>query len=103
MAVPQPLAPPVADGKAIASLVLGLVPVIPIVGSIVAIVLGMTSQSEARSAGRRPSGVAVAGVVLGWLALAGTILLIILIAVAAAHSSSSSVPCDYTNPSYPNC
>ena len=103
MVMAQQLAPPVADGKAVASLILGLIPIVPIAGSIVAIVLGNVSQNEARQAGRRPSGLAIAGVVLGWLALAGTILLMILIAVAAAHSSTSSVPCDVTNPSYPNC
>jgi uncharacterized protein DUF4190 len=75
---PEPQAPPqpqeVPDGKAIASLVLGIVglTVLPLIGSILAINFGRTSISNADKRGERGSAMATAGVILGWIGLAAT-------------------------------
>ena len=87
LTVPPPNAAPVnpkTSGKAIASLVLGIFPVIPLIGSIVAVVLGHISLSEIhRSAGRlKGEGLAMAGLILGYIGVA--ILPIILIIAAIA-------------------
>ncbi len=71
-----PSPPPArTSGKAIASLVLsllGLVGVLPLIGPIVGIILGNQAKSEiARSDGTLTGdGLAQAGVILGWVALA---------------------------------
>ena len=87
LTVPAPPAPvplkPKTSGKAIASLVLGIFPVIPLVGNILAIVFGHLSRGEIRrSAGRlKGGGLALAGLILGYtcvVAVIATILLIIM-------------------------
>jgi hypothetical protein len=68
------------SGMAIASLVLGITgwTILPLIGSILAIILGYAARSEIR---QRPDeltgeGMAVAGLVLGWLAVVLSILLL---------------------------
>ncbi len=63
---------------------LGIVPVIPLVGSIVAIVLGSSSRAEIRrSAGRlKGEGLALAGLILGIVHVAVIPLILILAAIA---------------------
>lgn len=76
-------APAETSGKAIASLVCGLfLLVFPL--SIVAIVLGHISLSEIRkSAGRlKGEGMAIAGLVLGYLGVAGIPVMLIIAAIA---------------------
>jgi Domain of unknown function (DUF1707)/Domain of unknown function (DUF4190) len=77
-AAPQPPAVPRMNGLAVASLAcgagqlfLGPLPTIP------AIVLGHTARRQIRRTGETGSGVALAGLVLGWLGLA-MILLVVL-------------------------
>jgi type IV pilus assembly protein PilA len=76
--------PPPTSGKAIASLVLGIFPVIPFVGSIVAIVLGAVSRSEIRRSGGRlkGDGLALAGLILGCLQVAVIPIVLIVAAIA---------------------
>jgi len=67
---PTPQAPQAApDGNAVASLVLGIlgITVIPFICSILAIILGRASIGDARKRGERSSGMATAGVILGWI------------------------------------
>lgn len=79
--VPQPIAVPAhaapqaaeRDGYAIASLVLGVLWIFG-VGSLGAVVLGHLSNSEAVRKGRPKSGLAVAGLVLGYLGSAFFVL-----------------------------
>jgi type IV pilus assembly protein PilA len=77
-----PTSSPKTSGKAIASLVLGIFPVIPLVGSILAIVFGHTARTEIRrSAGRLTGdGLALAGLILGYI---GAALLPFILIVAA--------------------
>jgi hypothetical protein len=70
------------SGMAIASLVLGITgwTLLPVIGSILAIILGYMARNEIR---QRPDeiggdGLALAGIVLGWLMVGATILMICL-------------------------
>jgi hypothetical protein len=88
--VPAPPPPPhvsgvQTSGMAIASLVMGIVgwTFLPLIGSILAIVFGYAARNEIR---RRPDeltgeGLAVAGLVLGWLMVGVTVLVLCLGAI----------------------
>ena len=81
-AYPPAAYPPAAsqsDGKAIASLVLGLVGLCGI-GSLLAVILGHQSRGEAKRQGREPSGMALAGVILGYLGLVAMVFVLIVFA-----------------------
>lgn len=76
---------PKTNGLAVASLVLGILWICSI-GSILAVIFGYMAlkqidQSQGREAGR---GMAIAGIVLGWIGVAFLVLYIILLAVGAA-------------------
>lgn len=72
----QPV-PSGSDGKAIASLVLSIA-WLGGLGSIAGVVLGHASETESRRSGRRPSGLALAGQVIGYVGIAFLALGIIL-------------------------
>ena len=80
----QSYAPP-TSGSAIASLIfsiLGLVGVLPIIGSVVGLILGYSARREI---GERPNalggdGLAQAGIVVGWVGIAFLVLLLCLVA-----------------------
>jgi hypothetical protein len=67
------------SGKAIASLVLGIFPVVPVAGSILAVVLGHKSRREIReSSGQlEGDGLALAGLILGYVVLSLLVLIIV--------------------------
>lgn len=83
VAPPPPPAPAAAQtvptsGLAIASLVLGIggLTLLPLLGSIVALILGYMARKEIR---QRPDelsgdGLAIAGIVMGWIAVAVSVL-----------------------------
>jgi hypothetical protein len=86
-------APPAAtgtDGKAIASLVLAVVGLCG-AGSIAAVVLGHLSRRDARREGREPSGLALAGLIIGYIGIAATVVIagvfITGFAVSSGHVS----------------
>jgi hypothetical protein len=68
---PQP-APSGNDGKAIGSIILSVLWLCG-VGSVVGVVLGHLSRSQARREAREPSGLAMAGLVLGYLGIGVTV------------------------------
>ncbi len=79
---PQPPRPLETSGMAIASLVLGIAgwTLLPVLGSILAIILGYMARNEIR---QRPDeiggdGLALAGIVLGWLMIGASVLLLCL-------------------------
>lgn len=82
--------PPVAgtNGKATAALVLGIcgLAVCPLICSILALVFGYQGRSEIDRGGRMEGGrgLAVSGIVLGWIGVVLVTLFIILIVVIAA-------------------
>lgn len=92
---PQPqVAPPVyvptkTNGFAIAALVLGIVWMYGI-GSILALIFGYKAKGEIdRSGGQQTGrGMAIAGIVLGWVGVGGAILTILLITVATTSNTT---------------
>lgn len=65
----QPQAPQATpDGNAVASLIFGIlgITLLPLIGSILAIIFGNISTRGAGERGERPSTMATAGTVLGW-------------------------------------
>jgi hypothetical protein len=72
---------------AIASMVLGIL-WLYWVGSILALIFGYIALSQIRQRNEGGRGMAIAGVVLGWIG-AGTLVLAIMLAVTAASSFPS--------------
>jgi len=68
------------NGLAIASLILGIVGV-----SILAIILGHVGLNQIKRNGEQGRGMALAGVILGYIGFAGTVIWIIAVAVFAAN------------------
>ncbi|MCU1603256.1 MAG: hypothetical protein JWO22_3965, partial [Frankiales bacterium] len=58
-------------------------------GSLVAVITGHLSRSNAKKQGRNPSGLALAGVMLGYLGLAGTALFVVLIVAVGGRVSKA--------------
>ena len=76
-----------ANGMAVASLILGIVWIWG-VGSIVALVLGYSAKAQIDRSGGTESGrgMAVAGIVLGWIGIGGFLVLLLLNAMIT-HSN----------------
>jgi hypothetical protein len=72
---------PSTNGFSIASLVLGIVWVFG-VGAVLAVIFGFVARKQIRESGGRQggSGMALAGIILGFVGIAGLILWIVLIA-----------------------
>ena len=99
VAPPPPLAPPETSGKAIGSLICGLLGFI-FPAAVVAIILGHISRSEIRKSGGRltGSGLALTGLIFGYLGVAFIPILIIaaiaipnLLRARTAANESSAV------------
>ncbi len=89
---PAGFQPPATNGLAIASFVLGLVGWVPCgVGSVVAIVLGFVARTQIRSSHGRQGGdgLALAGIILGFLAIAFLIAILVLGAVSNSNMGQS--------------
>jgi hypothetical protein len=84
-ASPVAILAPRTNGLAIASLVLGIVWVYWI-GSILALIFGYKAKGEIdRSNGMQTGrGMAIAGIVLGWIGIGGLVLLLIGLAVSSS-------------------
>jgi hypothetical protein len=78
--------PKTTNGMAIASMILGILWIYWI-GSILALIFGYVARNQIRE---RPydsgDGMALAGIVLGWIGVGFLVLFIVIIAVAANHS-----------------
>jgi hypothetical protein len=74
---------PSTNGFSIASLVLGIVWVFGL-GAILAVIFGFVARKQIRESGGRQagSGMALAGIILGFVGVAGLILWIVFLAVA---------------------
>jgi hypothetical protein len=81
-------APEATNGKAVGSMVCGLLtPFTAGLTGIPAVILGHTARTEMRRTGERGDGLAMTGLVLGWLSVAGWALVFtILIAAGLATS-----------------
>jgi hypothetical protein len=78
--------PPRTNGLAVASMIVGIVWIWG-VGSIVALVLGYSAKAQIdRSGGAETGrGMAIAGIVLGWIGIAGLFLVILSTAIARSN------------------
>ncbi|MFB7929172.1 DUF1707 and DUF4190 domain-containing protein [Streptomyces sp. NPDC056039] len=79
-----PVPRPATNGKAVAAGVCGLlcVPTMGLTG-IPAVVLGHVARAEIRSRGELGDGLALTGLVLGWLSTAGWALVLVLLTVVS--------------------
>lgn len=82
---PSPAQP--TNGFSIAAMVLGILWVYWI-GSILALVFGYIALGQIKRRGGGGKGMAIAGVVLGWVGIAALILVIVLV-FAISHSTGS--------------
>jgi hypothetical protein len=81
---PYHYAPPRStNGKAIAAMVLGIVCFVGIC-SILALVFGYQARAEIRRTGQDGDGMAIAGIVLGWIGVSFLALYVFFMIVAAA-------------------
>jgi hypothetical protein len=81
---PKPQAPQAApDGNATASLILGIlgITILPVIGSILAVILGRASIGDAYRRGERGSAIATAGVILGWIGVAALAIFVIFFGI----------------------
>jgi len=88
-AVPPAVAPTVPiSGLAIASLILGIggLTVLPLLGSVVAIILGIMARNDIRQRPHEVSGdgIALAGIVLGWIAVGLAVLGVVVFGALGA-------------------
>ena len=82
---PQYYGAPRTNGYAIASMVLGIL-WLWCVGSLLALIFGYVSLRQIRERGEAGRGMAIAGIVLGWI---GVVLAIILIIVVISVANSA--------------
>lgn len=70
--MPVPPPPPATNGKAVGSMVCGVLTTMTMgLTGIPAVVLGHTARAEMRRTGEGGEGFALAGLILGWLSVAG--------------------------------
>lgn len=87
---PYPAYPPPrpTNGMAVASMVLGIL-WLYWVGSILALIFGYIARKQIRERGESGGGMAVAGIVLGWVGVAtlvAVIVLLVSVGTVATHS-----------------
>jgi hypothetical protein len=85
------------NGLAIASFVLGLVPVVPLIGSMLAIVFGIMAEKQISTVldqgGRQGgTGLAIAGTILGILGTIASIVVILILLFSFMRSDNPVVP-----------
>ncbi|MGA9346880.1 MAG: DUF4190 domain-containing protein [Nocardioidaceae bacterium] len=77
------------NGLAIASMVLGILWIYWI-GSILALIFGYVARKQIRERNQSGDGMAIAGIVLGWIGVGVIGLLILVFAIAGTTTGSSS-------------
>lgn len=88
---PMPYAPsPPTNGMAIASMVLGIL-WIYWVGSILALIFGYIALRQIRELGESGRGMAITGVVLGWVGIGTLAVVIVIVAVINSHPTTTQV------------
>ncbi len=89
-AVPRtfmPAPPPPTNGKAVGAMVCGVLTTMTMgVTGIPAVILGHTARAEIRRTGEGGDGFAMAGLVLGWLSVAGWAVVMAILFLASVSS-----------------
>lgn len=75
------------NGMAIAAMVLGIL-WLWWIGSVLALIFGYVARGQIKARNEAGDGMAIAGIVLGWIGVATGILTIVLVAVNAGHHGS---------------
>jgi Domain of unknown function (DUF4190)/Domain of unknown function (DUF1707) len=90
---PQTFAPPSTNGLAVGSFVCGLLQLFTFgLTAIPAVILGHNARRQIRQTGQRGDGLAVTGLVLGWLGLAlFTLIVVGLVATAVMASTHTGM------------
>ncbi|MDX3639533.1 DUF1707 and DUF4190 domain-containing protein [Streptomyces sp. MB09-02B] len=89
--MPAPALPPPTNGKAIGAMVCGVLTTMSFgLTGIPAVVLGHTARAEIKRTGEGGEGFALAGVILGWLSVAGWAFFLLLFMIAGVSSSSGT-------------
>ncbi|MEU6395111.1 DUF1707 and DUF4190 domain-containing protein [Streptomyces sp. NPDC046939] len=87
--LPMPPPPAPTNGKAIGALVCGVSTFFSVgLTGVPAVVLGHMARAEIKRTGEQGDGMAVAGIVLGWLTIVGWVLFLTAIVVAAGSSGA---------------
>ncbi|MDL5486378.1 DUF4190 domain-containing protein [Microbacterium wangruii] len=84
---------PKTNVLAILSLVasgLGLLFILPVIGSVAGVIMGHLSLRQIARTGERGRGVALAGTIIGWIGVGAILLFILLIGFAIAAGNASS-------------
>ncbi|MEV5613478.1 DUF1707 and DUF4190 domain-containing protein [Streptomyces sp. NPDC052225] len=85
--LPAPLPPPPTNSKAIGALSCGVATFLTMGATgIPAVILGHMARAEIRRTGEQGDGMAVGGLVLGWLSVAAWTAVLLLLIVVAAQS-----------------
>ncbi|MFC4503021.1 MULTISPECIES: DUF1707 and DUF4190 domain-containing protein [Streptomyces] len=83
-----PLAPPPTNGKAVGSMVCGVLTTMTAgITGIPAVILGHKARAEIRRTGEGGEGFALAGLILGWLSVAGWAFFVMIILLTATSST----------------
>lgn len=93
-AAPYPYAQQKTNTLAIVSLIfslLGIVWILPFVGSLVGVITGHMSLNQLKSRDEKGRGLALAGTIVGWVGLAFTIIFGIIIILVIVYSAQNSV------------
>jgi hypothetical protein len=81
--MPAPVPPPLTNGKAVGSMVCGVLTTMTLgLTGIPAVILGHTARAEMKRTGEGGEGFALAGLILGWLSVAGWAFFFLLIMIA---------------------
>ncbi|MEU3276805.1 DUF1707 and DUF4190 domain-containing protein [Streptomyces antibioticus] len=81
-------APPPTNGKAVGALICGVLTTMTLgVTGIPAVILGHTARGEIRRTGEGGDGLAIAGLVLGWISVAGWALFLAIMLLAVASGA----------------
>ncbi|MEV1020157.1 DUF1707 and DUF4190 domain-containing protein [Streptomyces sp. NPDC050264] len=87
--LPAPPLPAPTNGKAVGALVCGVSTFFSVgATAIPAVVLGHMARKEIKRSGEQGDGLAVAGIVLGWLVIAIWVVFLTLVIVAASAGSA---------------
>ncbi|MFF3845267.1 DUF1707 and DUF4190 domain-containing protein [Streptomyces sp. NPDC002328] len=83
-----PAPPPPTNGKAVGAMVCGVLTTMTMgITGIPAVILGHTARAEIRRTGEGGDGFALAGLILGWLSVAGWALFVMFLVLASSSSS----------------